>query len=957
MIKITTAGLNAALSSLGLDESNANDKGWASTMCPACGGGGTNSTSLRVNVYNGEYKCFRCGATSQGKEGVPLDVFVGNPETPNLSVTTGDLPVLTKELVSRYNRILNDSPDVVTELERKRGWTQDTVNRLGIGYDGSHFWLPIYDTGGRLVNARLYDPFKRSRVKSFHYTNAEGLRRTAVWVPNGVESLKDHKTIWLFEGEPDVILASQLGFPAAVITGGSGTWDDEIVQVVGDRRVVLCYDMDTAGMKGARSIKARLESHDIEALHLKFSLSRSEYNDFTDAIMKDARTTKWFKKLAVEQWKGSQDDGGDAPPPPIVVRLGGGVPNEPIVVKSHVLGTHDVPVLAPQLIEARCRMNWDEDKCKNCPASRANGHLKQEVDPESELMMQLAVTPARGQKAMFKHMMGTPNKCPLVEFSIGGFWQLQHLKLIPPMMERAGGDSTVRSAIYVSPSDGAPPPIRPNQLYLFEGKIVPDVKTNEWTLVSCSARPAEDDVDSFRLDAEMVNALRDEFNPPSWTPEAIHEKMLTEERSIARHITKVYGRDELLRAVDVCYHSVIKFSFRGRTPQRGWLSLGIFGDTRTGKSETMSTFSQYLGFGKYILDPANTTFAGLVGGLQQVGGGDKAWAITWGLIPTNDRGLVIVDELSSLSTDDIGKMSGMRSSGVAEITKIRSSSTPARTRLIMAGNPRGLGRRLSSYATPVEGFMELIGAPEDVARFDLAVAVEQGLDKDEADKRLGDQPQPVMIDLRRALVRFAWSRRHDQVEFEPEAEEAAARLGNEMAKKYSHHIPLVEPSEQDIKLARVAVAFAVRTFSVTESDPNIVLVRKCHVDMAKRFMENSYNGALKYDAYSEFLNRQALNEEAVTAILVKHDSDVSATCRALLTVRRVNPNTIGMTMALSGEEARGFIAELARHGAARFDHENSRNTAMSWTPDFMKLLRRMEHSPPELPTEGLGVEF
>ncbi len=954
-MKITTAGLNAALVALGLDESSANDKGWASTTCPACGGGGGGGMSLRVNVFNGKYKCFRCSSSSAD---IPLDVFVGNPETPSLRVIQNDLPNLSDELVSRYHRILKDSPDVLIELERKRGWSQDTVENLQIGYDGSHLWIPIRDTTGRLVNARMYDPFKRSNVKSFHYSNSEGLRRTVVWVPNGIASLEKHHSVWLFEGEPDTVLASQLGFPAATITGGSGTWDDEIVQVVGDKKVVICYDMDTAGMKGARSIKARLEAHDIQVLHLKFSLSRSELNDFSDAILRDGKNAKWFKKIAADQWKGGDDDGSSPPPPPIMVKLGDGVPNEPIVVKSHVLGSHDVPVLAPQLVEAKCTMNWDEDKCKSCPCSRSNGHMKVEIDPESETMMQLAVTTARGQKNFFKGMMGTPAKCPIVEFSVGGYWQLQHLKLIPPMTERSGGDSKVRSAIFVSPSDGSPPPIRPNQLYMFEGKIVPHVLTNEWTLLSCDARPAEDDVDSFRLDDVTVNALKDHFSPKSWTSDAIHELMLQEERSVSRHITKIYGRDQLLRAVDICYHSVIKFPFRGRVPQRGWVSLGIFGDTRTGKSETMSSFSQYLGFGQYVLDPANTTFAGLVGGLQQVGGGDKAWSITWGLIPTNDRGLVIVDEVSSLSTDDIGKMSGMRSSGVAEITKIRSSSTPARTRLIMAGNPRGLGRRLSSYSTPVEGFMELIGAPEDVARFDVAVAVEQGLDKDKADRILGPQPQPVIIDLRRALLRFAWSRRQNHVQFDESAERLAAELGGRMASLYSHHIPLVEPSEQDIKLARVAVAFAVRTFSVSEDDPNIVRVRDCHVEMAHRFMTESYDGPMGYLSYSEFLNRQQLDEKEVMRVIkMNSGNDIPAACRALLSIRRVNVNTIGMTMALGSEEARALISDLAKYGAARFDHENNRNTAMSWTPQFRKFLRRTEQDPPQIETEGLGVEF
>jgi hypothetical protein len=254
---------------------------------------------------------------------------------------------------------------------------------------------------------------------------------------------------------------------------------------------------------------------------------------------------------------------------------------------------------------------------------------------------------------------------------------------------------------------------------------------------------------------------------------------------------------------------------------------------------------------------------------------------------------------------------------------------------------------LSSYGTPVEGIMDLIGAPEDVARFDLAVAVKQGMDKDAADKKLGHQPHPVMIDLRRALVRFAWSRSESQVVWEEGAEDLAASRGVAMAKDYDHHIPLVEPSEQDVKIARVAVSLACRTFSTLEDDPDTVFVRRCHVEFAEQIMREVYNGDLGYGEYSEYRSRSVLNTAAAKQALIDVDpSTVSNTCRALLGLRRVNPNSLSMVLALDSNDARAFMAKMAQVGAAVFDQENSRNTAMTWTPEFMTMLRALEKNPP-----------
>ncbi len=951
--KASPQELSAAVVALGIDESSANQQGWATTTCPACSSGG-GSPSLRVNINTGAYRCFRCNAGSDD-DGPTIYEFASNPRSPTVTrgnIGKSDIPPLSDDLVDRYHRFLVDSPSVVSDVERVRGWTEETIKSLKIGWDGSHMWIPVRDPRGHLVNARLYDPFKRARAKSYHYANADGLKRTTVWLPFGVESLEGHDSIWMFEGEPDGILAAQMGFPAMLITGGAGTWTDEVLPVIGSRKVVLCYDADAAGRRGAASIAQRLRAHDKQVIDLEMQLSSMELNDFTDAVLKDKRKSIWFRKIAKAMWDGNVEVEGEDPPIP--VKLGGGVPNEPVAVKAHVLGSHTVPVLVPQTIEATCQMDWQPDRsCRGCPVQRANGLLRIAIDPESQELGVMCVTTAKQQPIEFRRLCGIPTRCPRAQFNDGGMWQVQHIKLIPPMSERHGGDSTVRSGMFVAPADGRPIHVRSNQLYEFTGRVVPDVITNEWTLLSSEATPAEDDIDSFVLDATTASGMADAFRPAEWTPEAIERVLSQEERSLARHVTKIYGRDALLRMIDLAYHSVISFKFRDSYVNRGWMSLLVIGDTRTGKSETIGALSRHFGAGKVVIDPANTTFAGLVGGLQQIGRGDKSWVITWGLIPTNDRGLVVIDETSSLPINDIAKMSGMRSAGIAEITKIRNASTPARTRLIMAGNPRGIARTLSSYGTPVEAVMDLIGTPEDVARFDAAVGVKLGLDKERASVELGDQPPPVPIELRRALIKFAWSRRAEHIEWETDAEREAVSAASDMVSKYHPSVPLVEPSEQDLKVARVAVAMAVRTFSVRSDDPNTVVVRPCHVQFARASIEMAYDGDLGYDRFSEYLGRMRLDKNAVLKAVMSVQKNVAKTCRALLSIRRVTPNSIGMALALDGSESRVFIANMAQNGAASFTQEDTRNTAMSWTPGFVSMLRDMEKNPPEVKGEDM----
>lgn len=935
--------LAGVLAALNIDPSAGNSGGWVSVTCPACGRPG-GDVSLRVNVNTGAYACFRCNASQKNGSG-DLAEFISAPSAPSLARSTGhnnveSLPPLTEALIAKYHRFLIESPSVATDLERKRGWTLETCRRLNIGWDGSHLWIPIRKDG-ELVNAKLYDPFRRARAKSMHYAREEGLKRTTAWAPFP-ESLEGSSEVWMFEGEPDSILAAQMGFPAVVVIGGAGQWAEDLPPLIGARRAIICYDMDGAGRRGSRSIAARLRALGIEAAELDFTLNSQEDNDFTDAIMHDGRDAKWFRTLAAAKF-------GDGPLPSDermrLVRLGGGVPGERVAVRAHVLGTHAVPLIIPQIATARCRMNWQPDRsCRTCPMTTNNGAGRAVIDPESIDLMTLATMPMAMHDREYRRILNIPSRCPCVTIEVGASWQVMPAKLIPLMSDRVGGDSTIRAAFVVSPADGRDPPVRANQTYEFHGRIVPDVRSNEWTLLCSESIPTMDDVDSFRVTPEQAERMAAELRPSSWTYEEVERRISEEEDRLARHVTVIYGRRDLHRAVDLTYHSVIGFPFKGRNVTRGWMSVCVIGDSRTGKSEIFTAYSRYIGFGRMVIDPANTTFAGLVGGLQQVGTGDKSWVVTWGLIPTNDRGLVIIDETSSLSIDDIGRMSGMRSSGVAELTKIRSSATQARTRLIMAGNPRG-STTMDGYGSGVEALMDLIGAPEDVARFDYALGSATGLDKTKANRDLGDQPLPIDVGIRRDLVRFAWSRSPSQVEWAPGAEDAVEEEAAAMAARYDRSVPLVEPSEQDLRVARVAVAAAVRTFSVRDDDPNIVVVRECHARFAARTMRTAMDGDLGYGRYSDLMRRAAFDRKGAANVLQAQANGrpLAIVARALLSLRRVTVNTIGMALALDAAEARACMACLMQVGAAAFSRDDqAKNASMSWTPAFVDMLREVE---------------
>lgn len=290
-------------------------------------------------------------------------------------------------------------------------------------------------------------------------------------------------------------------------------------------------------------------------------------------------------------------------------------------------------------------------------------------------------------------------------------------------------------------------------------------------------------------------------------------------------------------AMDLVYHSLLHFPLDGKVITRGWLEFLVVGDTRTGKSETAHHLAEHYGLG-HVIGCEGSTFAGLVGAVKQIG---DAWTITWGEITINDRRLVVLDEVSGLSQDIIGQLSDIRSRGMAQLTKAESQQTRARCRMIWISNPRRSQYNDTKY-DGVDVIDDLIGTPEDVARFDFAMSVSM---KDVSSTLINSPtkekvPHVYTGELCKELVLWAWSRKSEDVLWDDDAYESVYKAAEYMGQRYVDTPPLIQRTNVREKIARLAVALAARTFSSDRTGTKLI-VKLEHVRDAMRFLDELYS--------------------------------------------------------------------------------------------------------------------
>lgn len=815
------------------------------------------NASFSANLATGLWTCFsRCGsgnivklhAKLQGVEEAQAarELKAGKiPATDGKPQTERAPRTVPMAEVQKHHEALLRSKEALEHLQKDRGLTLETIKKHRLGFDGNRVWIPIIeDSSCYNVKRHL---FRGPGEKSLSYAPGMGSARLFPEIPK-------EGPIYITEGEYKALLMSQMGFPAVTSTSGAKSWKDEWTPLFAGRDVYVCFDIDKAGKEGALTVARKLRGVATVRV-VELPISEPANADFPDYILRHGYTAEDFKKLCdstpVFQPRGKQSQISETEAPRDITL---GRVAEPenyfkrVRVAVTVSGKDLTPYVAPKCIEVGCALDMG-DKCNGCPmqsSPNGPGLIECEFDALSPEVLKLIRVNDDQQMKHVKKKLGLP-PCRSWEINVKDTWKVEEVSLIPEVTYSDTGNPYVtRTAYSLVPNE-----IKTNQGYTMVGVSVPDPETQHSTLVITEAVPQKTSVETFKLTPEIAKELEVFRAKPGQVAEKIDSICV----DLTNNVTRIWGREDLIQTFLLVSCSVRKFEFAGQMLDKGWLEGLIIGDTRTGKSETMKRLMREVQLGEFITGE-NLSKAGLIGGLQQLGSG---WRLTWGALPLNNGGMVCIDETSGIPEEVIGDFSGIRSSGIAEITKIQREKTDSQVRIIWVSNPRK--GRFSGYAYGVHAVKELFVKPEDIARLDFAVSAAEGevslseinaLHVRATDRKFSGEAI-------RSLILFAWSRRPEDIVFTDDAIKECMAAASRMAKSYSPEIPLAEPAEQRIKIARLSVACAILSFACGKGGR--VLVERDHVAWAESFLNGAYSKpSMGYDLYSS----QALKDAHCT---------------------------------------------------------------------------------------------
>jgi len=772
-------------------------------------------------------------------------------------------PTIKRKLVKKWGRILSKTPIAIKYIKNKRMLSEAFIKIMNLGWNGDRITIPIENEYGLVVNSKLYDFAAKAKstkkykvAKMLNYSDKKETRKfgspVMLYPFSAFKLAEEEGYIVICEGEWDALFLYFLGIPAITSTGGSKSWPREYNHLFRGLNVIVAYDNDAAGvlhkkkylmpqlMKYAKSIR----DLKIPKLLMKNGNKTKDIIDwaYTKKIMRKKKS--WLKQFEIRTTLIVENDEKDIVHQdithvPLDQASQGQYFHKKIKVKALVSGKINSPYVIPKKYRVSCAQL---DSCDTCPLREHNREFKEnELQEDDPAVLKLIDVGDGAQNKILQQKAGftkTTDACKCKIDTVSSF-NLEQIVIIPTL--DSDSKYTNRMAYYSGHG------LEANKAYEFEGTTTSAPKTQHAVHLFDKARPIEGEIDTFGMTEDIYDQLK-VFQPKG--KETPLSKLMKIADWQARNITEITERPDLHMAVDMSFHSVKAFRFNGSLMKRGMMDVLIFGDAACGKGYVAERLGQHYNLSS-VISGENCSFAGLVGGVQSKG---NQFLITWGAIPLNHNRHVTVDEAGALDWEDWAKMSRIRSEGVAEITKIISEKTQANTRLLWLANPKD-GNPIMSANSGIEAIKKLVGANEDIRRFDVALTVAAG----EVDTSLINTLNPTdysdsgkyPAELCKQLLMWMWSRTVEQVVFTDAAEKEIIKQAIKFGNTYSSAIPLVQGENVRFKICKFAIWAAGRLFSTDNLGESLIIQAK-HVRTACQVVNGFYDKeSMNYKRYSE----------------------------------------------------------------------------------------------------------
>lgn len=780
----------------------------------------------------------------------------------------------TESRLMGFHTSLKGAPKIFGSLQNEVQISEKTAERFDLGWEPNlrRVTIPVFDTFNQLLNVRHYRlPSMRENEKFPKILNEKGYGSPAAIFPaRQLFSLCSSKhrppIIYWMTGERDTLKAWDDGVPSFCYTTGENVAKQEWVEEIKALHctVGVVQDNDKAGKEGAEKRLLLLKGAGVPCFLM--DLEGDKIKDYSDYRREGGAVQDFIEYGKSEAKKASN---GHATPKP------NGVPSElpeqeeeeeseffpfPKVVdptKQPSAGEFTVndighkPELLNSPIKVRAIVSGKMSRTFSIPNIFEMGGNHYQL-PISREMLQLLQEKDENIKKMIGFWLHTKAAVKIV-----GHITVTEVEIIP--MIQPGMDSPyVNQRCYFFG-----PHIECNKPYLMTVIPTTNMKTQETLGLITGIVPVSNILDSYKFDDASYQLLSKEFHPAKGM--TIVENLRALAHSIAENWSGIRNRDDLHLTALLTWLSPLQFEFPFEGLQRGWLNTLVLGDTETGKSRVCQKLTSLFQCGVFI-NAESCSYVGLVGGAIKSSSG--MFLLRWGKIPLYNRQLVVMEELSGLSTMEISWMSDIRSAGVARYDKAGlTGETSAKTRLICLSNVRGEQKSLSDYNSGVQAAQALVGHNEDLARFDLVLtATDDEVDGNIINKdRSTEEKKSFTEDELKAfkeLVMFAWSLKPEQIDFTISAYRACLTETLKLCKVYHPSLPVFKSGSGRLKLARLAVAIACVQFAWDNVAEKLVVTDK-HVEAAAELLDRLYRKpSFGYARYSHVqYNLQKVTDE------------------------------------------------------------------------------------------------
>ena len=806
----------------------------------------------------------------------------------------------TKENKYTWNKNYQISEDIKSKC-LSLGISETVVDELDIKTEfGDEIAFPVF-MYGKLVDVRSYRPHDRAnKIKSRAGTTSGLIIPFDIW-----RYTPKNKWTILCAGEKDMAVTRSQGFNAITLTGGEKALP-KITTVFKDRKIAICYDNDEAGISGAHALASELMKYasEVKVVTNFHEVCKEHGEDLTDYFTKYNKTKADLidcinstPLYTIEEAREEQQKRR-----PLISLLEASKPqyiNRIVQSNIQVVATYEKAMPVPTTIYAKkinCvgeakynqmlvgeERTWElsENTCQDVLKLIDNNFTEDQI--RENIRSILGISKYERDVRVEKPTKDTVYQCNVTD-----------------LFEATSKDiATIEFTAYVLKKR-----LESGKKYLITYKLVPHpYKGQQLVMIIIDVEEACDSVTNFRVTDEVKKNL-DLFR----NLEGSVKERLDKLAEMAKAYIGYDGYNNLIQAIDLSYHTVLEYNFGTFKNVRGYLDTLIVAESRVGKSSTAEAFQKLYKLGAFTSLAGNSaTIPGIIGGSTKVNGNYQTRA---GLIPMNHRGLVIFEELAKCNSNLVRELTDIRSSNQVRIARVSGTLTlPALVRMITLTNVKNTGHKIkpiNSYPNGVDILVELIGSPEDIARYDIMLVLgEQG---NKVIDPFWEPIEPFEPEAYQTRIRWVWSRTADQVVIDQEVGRYVLEKCNELNKEYDSHIKIFG-TEAWKKVSRLAIAIAGYLVS-TDSSYERIIVTKEHVDAAVQYLIDCYDNSTfklrEYVAMERMYNE--IDEDGIALLQELYNTNPSI----LLQLERINRTNKQNIMAATGLESNDYNKFMQR---------------------------------------------